>query len=89
MKLPLSFKSILWSFDFSQLSLVEDKRLIILSTINYGDFKHWQWIVQFYGKKEVGKVISEVPVGHIRKRARILASIIFGTHDVGSKKKKY
>lgn len=61
--------------------------MIILNAINYGDFKHWQWIAQFYGKREIVRVVSEAPVDQIRKRARLLAAIIFGMHDVDSKKR--
>ena len=84
MKLPLSFKPILWSFDFSRLSPLKDKRLIILNAINYGDFKHWRWLADFYGKKEISRIVSESPVGQIRKRARLLAAIIFGADKINN-----
>ena len=78
MKLPLFFKPILWSFDFPRLSTLKDKRLIILNAINYGDFNHWKWLVNVYGKEEVGRIIAEAPPNQIRKGAKILATIIFG-----------
>jgi hypothetical protein len=87
MKLPLFFKPILWSFDFSRLSLIKDKHLIILNTINYGDFKHWKWIAEFYGKEEISRIIFEAPVGRIRKRAKILAAIIFKINIIGNEKR--
>ncbi len=85
--MPLFFKPILWSFDFSNISPKEDKRLIIINTINYGDLRHWRWISNFYGKEEIRKVLCQAPASQIRKRVRPLAAIIFKIKEFGNEKR--
>jgi len=76
-KLPLFFKLILWSYDFNSINIEEDKRVIIINTINYGDLKHWRWIIKNYSKKSVKKILMEIPFTEIRARVAPLVSIIF------------
>lgn len=81
MKLPDFFKPLLWSYNFSQIDKEENKKTIIVNTINYGDLKHWKWITENYGKKEVVKVLSSVPLSELRPGARKLASVLFGIKE--------
>ncbi|MBU1177314.1 MAG: hypothetical protein ABIG88_00970 [Patescibacteria group bacterium] len=76
-KLPLFFKPILWSYDFNSIDVEEDKRVIIINAINYGDLKHWRWIVKNYGKKNVKEMLMKIPFTEIRARVAPLVSIIF------------
>lgn len=76
-KLPLFFKPILWSYNFSSIDTEQDKKVIIVNTINYGDLKHWRWIVKNYGKKNVKKILTEIPFTEIRPRVAPLVSVIF------------
>ena len=76
-KLPLFFKPILWSYDFNSIDSEEDKRVIIINTINYGDLKHWRWIVKYYGRKNVREMLKKIPFTEIRARVAPLVSIIF------------
>ena len=76
-KLPLFFKPILWSYDFNSIDIKEDKRVIIINAINYGDLKHWRWIVKNYSKKNVREILMKIPFTEIRSRVAPLVSIIF------------
>lgn len=61
-KLPKFFKPLFWSYKFSAIDPDEAKDEIVMQTINYGGWKHWKWIVNYYGKKEVKRTIRDMPV---------------------------
>ena len=42
-KLPEIFRSLMWSYKFLDINTENDKRGIIVNSINYGDLNHWQW----------------------------------------------
>jgi len=52
-KLPEFFKSLFWSYDFSTIDPQKNEERVIVNTINYGDWEHWQWIIKHYGKEKV------------------------------------
>ena len=68
-KIPVFFKPLLWSYKFSEISLKEDIERIIINTINYGDWIHWQWIINYYGRNKVKKIIENTPSSEFRQRA--------------------
>lgn len=76
--LPLFFKPLFWSYDFSSLDPQRHKKTIILNSINYGEWKHWIWIVKFYGGKEIKKMIEETPETEFRTPALKLISLLLG-----------
>lgn len=80
--LPDFFRPLMWSYDFNSLDLGKNKKTIILNTINYGDLTHWRWITNYYGRKEVKKVLQNVPAQALRSRARKLASLIFSLQNL-------
>jgi len=84
LKLPQFFKPLFWSYKFSCIDPEKDKRTIIVNTINYGDWKHWVWIMKFYGKQEVKRIIEETPQTEFRPPALKLISLLLGV-----KKLKY
>ena len=45
-KLPKDFKPLLWNYDFSKIDPEEDIERIIINTVNYGNWKRWQWLVK-------------------------------------------
>lgn len=75
--LPEFFKPLLWSYDFSKIDLEKNKNTIILNAINYGDWKHWQWLARYYGAEEVRRVLQQRRASEIRARAGRLASVVF------------
>lgn len=81
MKLPDYFDKILWSYDSSRIDPDEDKYLIIINAINYGNLEHWGWIKNYYGQDVVKEVLETVPVEQLRKRVRPLASIVFDVEE--------
>lgn len=82
LKLPEFFLPLLWSYDFSFIDLERDKKRIIINTINYGQWKHWQWIVRYYGKEMVNEVIENTPISEFRSRALKLVSILLGIKNL-------
>lgn len=83
-KIPDFFGSLLWSYRFPLLDPGRDARTVIVQTINYGEWRHWQWILRAYGKAAVKKIIKSIPASEFRPAALILAKLIF---DI--KKMKY
>jgi len=80
-KIPLNFKPILWSYDFEKLDSQNNKRDIIINTVNYGNLVHWFWILKHYGKNEVWQVVKHSRPTELRLGARRLAGIIFGQNN--------
>jgi len=76
-KLPPFFKPFFWSYDFSSLDLKKDKKTIIINTINYGDLKHWRWIIKHYGRGEIKKTLTEITFTEIRPHLVPLVSLLF------------
>ena len=75
-KLPKFFQPLLWAYDFSFIDIEKDKKRIIINTINYGQWKHWQWIVKNYRKEQVKQIIQNTPISEFRLRALKLISIL-------------
>lgn len=75
-KLPEFFRPLFWSYDFSLIDPVGDKERIIVNTINYGDWKHWRWILSYYGAEGVRKIIEGIPVSEFRERALKLICLL-------------
>jgi hypothetical protein len=46
--IPLSFKPLLWSADFSQLDLQKNRKYIIHQLLNYGDLDAFAWLKRTY-----------------------------------------
>ncbi len=75
--LPEYFKQILWEYDFSAVDPEESPKLLIERAINYGDLRHWRWILKRYGAERVRHVLTSLPATAIRPGARTLAEIVF------------
>lgn len=76
--IPEYFKSILWSYDVDRMDSVKEKCTIIVHAINYGDMRHWRWLMQFYGKDAVRDILETVPASSFRPHVRKLAALVFG-----------
>ena len=83
-KLPEYFKYLLWSYKFSLVDPEQDKERIIINTVNYGQWRHWQWLVNYYGKERLREIIENIPASEFRKEALKLISLLLGI-----KKMKY
>ena len=80
--LPSSFESLLWSYNFSLIDPIQDKERIIINTINYGDWEHWQWIFSHYRITEVKKIIENVPASEFRPRALRLVCLLLNIKNI-------
>lgn len=83
-QLPSFFKPIFWSYKFSSINPEKNSKRIIIDTINYGSWEHWLWVVNFYGKMKLKKIIEITPKTEFRKPALKLISLLLGI-----KKMKY
>lgn len=77
-KLPSFFKPLFWSYKFSSIDPILHKQVIIINTINYGNWGHWQWIIKKYGPRKVKKIIEETPQTEFRPQALKLISLLLG-----------
>ena len=76
-KLPVSFKPLLWSYKFEEVDPIEDKKTIVVNIINYGNLDQWKWIKDFYGEKEIKRLLENIPKTEFREEALGIASILF------------
>jgi len=83
-KMPSFFKPVLWSYNFSKINPDQNPERIIINTINYGDWRHWQWIADYYGKNKLKKIIENTPASEFRQGSLRLISLLLGI-----KKMKY
>ena len=82
-KLPEEFRHLMWSYEFSKIDVDEHKERIIINTINYGQWSHWQWIFHYYGKQQLKNIIQEIPESEFRNyRALRLISLILGIKKI-------
>jgi len=75
-KLPKDFKYLFWSYDFSSIDPKKDKERIIVNVINYGQWKHWKWLIKTYGKDNLKRTIENIPMTEFRERALRLISLL-------------
>ncbi|MGC9031761.1 MAG: DUF6922 domain-containing protein [Minisyncoccia bacterium] len=76
LKLPLFLKPLFWSYKFSSIDPKRDKRRVIINIINYGKWKHWLWMIKFYGRKTVKKIVEESPASEFRAPALKLICLL-------------
>lgn len=81
-KLPTFFRPLLWSYDFTLVNPVKDQQRIIINTINYGDWEHWQWIFNHYGLIKVKKIIENTPASEFRPRALKLVCLLLSIKKI-------
>ncbi len=75
--LPPFFKQLFWYCDFLKINPQENKEEVIIQTINYGSWRHWQWIFKYYGPEKSKKIIENIPMSAFRERALKLILLIF------------
>jgi len=81
-KLPEFFKSLFWSYDFSTIDPQKNEERVIVNTINYGDWEHWQWIIKHYGKEKVKEILKNTSASEFRKRAFKLISLLLEIKEI-------
>ena len=83
-KLPEDFRPLMWGYDFNKIDPELNIDRIVVNTVNYGFWEHWQWIANYYGKERIKKLIENLPASEFQKRALKLAMLLFNI-----KKMKY
>lgn len=68
-RLPEKFRYLMWSYKFDEVDVNESKERIIINTINYGRWYHLKWIVDYFGKIRLKKIIENIPVSEFRNEA--------------------
>lgn len=74
--LPQIFKPLLWSYRFEEINPKDNKRTIIVNSINYGDLPHWKWLFQQYGKQDLRQTIANIPFSEFHPRAIKLMGLL-------------
>lgn len=74
--LPKMFKQLLWSYRFEEVNPKDNKRTIIVNSINYGDLPHWQWLFKYYGKTSLRHTIQNIPFSEFRPGAIKLMGLL-------------
>jgi hypothetical protein len=77
-KLPDSFKDLYWYCDYSKIDIDKDVEVVMTQTINYGDWKQWQWVFRYYGIKRAKNIIENIPASSFRSGSLKLVSLILG-----------
>jgi hypothetical protein len=77
-KLPKNFKPLFWSYNFTKIDPEKDKRTIIINTLNYGNWQHWQWLTKKYTQRYIKDFLINTPMSEFRQRALTLMSILLG-----------
>ncbi|MDP2934009.1 MAG: hypothetical protein Q8N81_07860 [bacterium] len=79
--LPSFFKPLFWSYDFFLVDPKTNQRIILVNAVNYGDLKHWQWLLEFYGKPVLAGWIKTVPASEFRPAALKLFTLLLGINE--------
>ena len=82
--LPETFRSLLWSYDFSRIDPVRHKRTIIVQALNYGTLAQWRWLVESYGRRGIRDTVAHIPASEINPRSLRLASLLLGVDRVNN-----
>lgn len=81
-RLPQNFKSLLWSYDFLKFDPDKDRERLIINTINYGDWEHWQWIFRQYTTYGIKKIIANIPASEFRERTLKLVRLLLNIKKI-------
>ncbi len=74
--IPAFVKPFLWSFDQKNIDSDKHKKAIVNQVLNYGDYRSSDWVFRYYGKKEVEKIASKIPLGQWDKKSLALWSLV-------------
>ena len=73
--IPASVKTVLWSYNSSKIDLKKDKKTIISQVLNMGSEEAISWLFNTYGKKEITRIASTIPVPSWDKKSLALWSL--------------
>jgi hypothetical protein len=76
--LPEMFRPIMWSYRFEDINADKHREEIIVNTVNFGNLRHWHWLIKHYGKKEIHRVLQRRLATEFNPESRNLARLVFG-----------
>ena len=76
--LPEMFRPLLWSYKFEEIDPKEHYGELVVNTVNLGSLKHWKWLVDFFGKDRLRRILEERLETEIFPESRNLARVMFG-----------
>ncbi|MDP3724295.1 MAG: hypothetical protein Q8R11_01530 [bacterium] len=77
-KLPAFFAPLFWSSDFTKIDPEKHKLLVILQTVNFGNLRHFRWLVNTFGRQTIRSVLEKRYETEFRPGIRRLVSLLFG-----------
>ncbi len=80
--IPVDFAPLFWSYRITDLDVKRHQRTIVTQLINYGDLRHWHWLLEQYGREGLRSILADIPKSALRSRAARLATIVFDTERV-------
>ena len=86
-KSPPSFlKPFLWSYDFDNLDLQEDKKVIIKNILDFGTKEATDWLQENYSREEIQEVIQKTVRTEWSKKSINLWELIY---EVSPREKRF
>ena len=80
--LPDGVRAVLWSYDADRIDIQAHKKLIVAQVLNYGTEEAIKWLFRQYGRDEVARIASEIPLGQWDKKSLSLWSLVLGIAPV-------
>lgn len=76
MRLSKDVIAVLWSYDPRGIDPEKHQKTIIIQVLNWGTKKATDWLFKYYGKKQVAKIASTIPVSEWDKKSLALWKIV-------------
>ena len=72
-----TLRPLLWFLEWDKIDINEDKKDIIVNTVNEGSLKQWRWIIKTYGKNDIRKVLKKRLATEFHPESLRLAQVVF------------
>ena len=77
LSLPAFLRPFLWSYDFNQLDLEKDKKVIIKNILDCGNKSATDWLRRVYSSEEIKEVICQTYTSEWSKKSINFWSLIY------------
>ena len=84
--LPEFLRPFLWSYDFDNLDLQEDKKVIIKNILDFGTKEATDWLEENYSRDEIQEVIKKTVRTEWSKKSINLWELIY---EVSPREKRF
>lgn len=72
-----TLRPLLWFLDWDHVDINEDKKDIIVNTVNEGTLQQWRWIIKTYGKNEIRNILTKRLATEFHPESLRLAQVVF------------